>query len=230
MDITKTRLGRVDQPLREQLTRIMTWRGGVNYGAGGIDERQSLQRQGQLVGPVEVARVVKTDAQWREQLTPEQFQIARGKGTERPFCGTCWTISARGLRLCLLRAAAVLVGWQVQLRHRLAQLLPARGEENVITHEDRSYGMVRTEILCARCDGHLGHVFDDGPPPRACATASTPSRSRSRDDRMCRSWLTPLPKPQAGGRRRAASAGGARCRPPRSCPSRSRKPGRACGR
>ena len=121
---------------------------------------------GNLVGPVEVNSIVKTDAQWREQLTPVQFQIARGKGTERAFCGTLLDNKRSGVYSCvccqlpLFASSAKFhsgTGWPSFFR--------AVCEENVRTHEDRSHGMVRTEILCARCDGHLGHVFDDGPAP-----------------------------------------------------------------
>jgi methionine-R-sulfoxide reductase len=125
-----------------------------------------FNRQGHLVGPVEVDRIVKTDAQWRAQLSPEQFQIARGKGTERPFCGTLLDNKRHGVYSCVCCGLPLFAsdakfnsgtGWPSFFQPVAA--------ENVITHEDRSYGMVRTEILCARCDCHLGHVFDDGPAP-----------------------------------------------------------------
>ena len=123
-------------------------------------------REGRLIGPVETARVEKTDAEWRQQLTPEQFAIARGKGTERPFCGTLLDNKTPGVYRCVCCALPLFssehkfnsgTGWPSYFQ-------PV-AEENVVTHEDRSYGMRRTEILCARCDAHLGHVFDDGPRP-----------------------------------------------------------------
>ena len=125
-----------------------------------------FNRQGQLVGPVEVEKVVKTDAEWASQLTPEQYRIARGKDTERPFCGTLLDNKRHGVYACVCCGLPLFAsqakfhsgtGWPSFFR--------AVADENVATHEDRGYGMVRTEILCARCDGHLGHVFPDGPPP-----------------------------------------------------------------
>jgi methionine-R-sulfoxide reductase len=125
-----------------------------------------FNRQGQLVGPVEVARVVKADAEWARQLTPEQYQIARGKGTERPFCGTLLDNHRGGVYTCVCCGLPLFAsgsnfhsgtGWPSFFR-------PV-ADENVATQSDRGHGMVRTEILCARCDAHLGHVFEDGPAP-----------------------------------------------------------------
>ena len=122
--------------------------------------------QGQLVGPFEVAAVVKSDADWRKQLTQTQFEIARGKGTEAPFCGTLLDNKRDGVYSCICCGLPLFsssgkfdsgTGWP--------SFFQPVAEENVITHEDRAYGMVRTEILCARCDCHLGHVFPDGPRP-----------------------------------------------------------------
>jgi peptide methionine sulfoxide reductase msrA/msrB len=120
---------------------------------------------GELVGPVDSPRVVKTDAQWKAQLTPEQYQIARAKGTERAFCGTLLDNKKDGVYACVCCGLPLFssgdkfnsgTGWP--------SFFQPVAKENVIEHEDRSYG-VRTEILCARCDCHLGHVFDDGPRP-----------------------------------------------------------------
>jgi methionine-R-sulfoxide reductase len=125
-----------------------------------------FNRSGQLVGPIDVPQVVKSDAEWRAQLTPEQFEIARGKGTERPFCGTLLDNKRQGVYSCVCCSLPLFsseakfhsgTGWP--------SFFQPVAEENVIEHIDRSYGMIRTEILCARCDAHLGHVFDDGPRP-----------------------------------------------------------------
>lgn len=121
---------------------------------------------GALVGPIPVDRVVKRDDEWRNELTPEQYRIARGKGTEAPFCGTLLDNKKHGVYSCLCCALPLFssnakfnsgTGWP--------SFFQPIADENIATHTDRAYGMVRTEILCARCDAHLGHVFDDGPPP-----------------------------------------------------------------
>jgi methionine-R-sulfoxide reductase len=125
-----------------------------------------IDGNGQLVGPVSSARVVKSDAEWREMLTTDQYRIARNKGTESPFCGTLLDNKRPGIYSCICCRLPLFAsdtkfdsgtGWP--------SFFAPVADENVATHVDRGYGMVRTEILCARCDAHLGHVFDDGPPP-----------------------------------------------------------------
>ena len=125
-----------------------------------------LDATGALIGPVETPRVIKTDAEWRAQLTPEQYAVARSKGTERPFCGTLLDNKREGLYTCVCCGLPLFssdskfhsgTGWP--------SFFQPVAEENIATHEDRSFGMRRVEILCARCDCHLGHVFDDGPRP-----------------------------------------------------------------
>jgi methionine-R-sulfoxide reductase len=125
-----------------------------------------FDRDGQLVGPLDLPRVERSDAEWRAQLTPEQYQIARGKGTERPFCGTLLDNKRQGVYTCICCRLPLFssdakfnsgTGWP--------SFFTPVADENVTTEEDRSYGMRRVEILCARCDCHLGHVFEDGPRP-----------------------------------------------------------------
>jgi methionine-R-sulfoxide reductase len=114
----------------------------------------------------EVERVVKSDAEWQKQLTAEQYKIARGKGTEPAFCGALYDHKKPGIYTCvccdlpLFAANAKFdsgTGWP--------SFFQPFAKENVTTHEDRSYGMRRVESLCVRCGAHLGHVFEDGPPP-----------------------------------------------------------------
>jgi methionine-R-sulfoxide reductase len=122
--------------------------------------------QGQLVGPITDPKVIKSDAEWKKLLTPSQYDIARGKGNERAFCGTLLDNHKTGVYSCICCKLPLFssdakfnsgTGWP--------SFFAPVAKENVVEHSDTSYGMVRTEILCARCDGHLGHVFDDGPRP-----------------------------------------------------------------
>ncbi len=122
--------------------------------------------QGKLVGPVESPKLVLTDKQWRERLSPKQFKILRSKGTEQPFCGTLLDNKKEGVYTC---AGCGLPLFSSDAKFHSGTGWPSYfqpiAKENVIQRPDHGYGMVRTEIECARCDGHLGHVFDDGPEP-----------------------------------------------------------------
>lgn len=113
-----------------------------------------------------VARVVKTDAAWKRQLSPLSFDVTRRAGTERAFTGSLLNIKAKGVYRCICCDTALYdsatkfesgTGWP--------SFWQPIAKENVVEHRDSKFGMVRTEVVCARCDSHLGHVFDDGPKP-----------------------------------------------------------------
>ena len=114
-----------------------------------------------------VDKIVKSDAEWRAQLTPEQYQVTRKKGTERAFTGEYWDNHRRGhVPLRLLRHAAVRVGRPSSTRAPAGRRSTRRSRRTTCASaDDRALFMRRTEVVCAACDAHLGHVFDDGPEP-----------------------------------------------------------------
>ena len=122
-------------------------------------------------------RVEKTDLEWREALTPEQFKIARQGGTERAFTGVYYSHKEAGVYRCVCCAAVL---FRSDEKYDSGSGWPSFWEsaesENIATREDQSLGMTRVEILCAVCDAHLGHRFADGPKPtglRYCVNSAS---------------------------------------------------------
>jgi peptide-methionine (R)-S-oxide reductase len=121
---------------------------------------------GKREGKVMVEKVVKTDEQWKQILTLEQFEVTRKRRTEQAFSGKYWDNHEKGIYRCVCCGNALFssntkfesgTGWP----SFWAPIAP----ENIRTQGDLTFGMERTEVLCKKCDAHLGHLFDDGPPP-----------------------------------------------------------------
>jgi peptide-methionine (R)-S-oxide reductase len=121
---------------------------------------------GKKTGKVVVPKVVKSDAEWQQLLSPLSYQVARQAGTERAYTGDTLNVHDRGLFRCVCCDTAVFssdtkfdsgTGWP--------SFWQPIARENVVEATDRSLGMERTEVTCRQCDAHLGHVFTDGPPP-----------------------------------------------------------------
>jgi peptide-methionine (R)-S-oxide reductase len=121
---------------------------------------------GQKIGPIRIQKVRKTDNEWRQQLTPLQFEVTRKEGTERAFTGEYFNLHDNGLYRCVCCNNALFssdtkfesgTGWP--------SFWAPIAKENVRDINDSSLGMDRTAVSCTECDAHLGHVFDDGPNP-----------------------------------------------------------------
>lgn len=111
-------------------------------------------------------KVIKSNEDWKKELSQEQYHILREKGTERAFTGKYWDHHEIGTYIC---AACGTELFESDTKFDSGCGWPSYFEpidkNRIIYKEDKSFGMIRTEVMCAKCDGHLGHVFDDGPPP-----------------------------------------------------------------
>jgi peptide-methionine (R)-S-oxide reductase len=111
-------------------------------------------------------KITKSDAEWRQELTPEQYEILRKKGTERAFTGQHWNNHEPGVYRCAGCGAEL---FSSETKYDSGSGWPSFtqpvAEDRVETETDRTHGMLRTEVLCEKCGGHLGHVFEDGPAP-----------------------------------------------------------------
>jgi peptide-methionine (R)-S-oxide reductase len=133
-----------------------------------------------------VTKIVKTDEEWRRELTPEQYRVARQKGTERAFTGAYWDTTEDGVYRCICCRAPLFdsaqkfdagCGWP-------SFSAPREGTQ-IDETEDTSHGMRRTEVTCGQCGAHLGHVFPDGPPPtglRYCINSASLKLEKKQQD------------------------------------------------
>jgi peptide-methionine (R)-S-oxide reductase len=126
----------------------------------------NFNNNGQNLGLETVPKIVKTDGEWYRQLGKNSFEIARNADTEMPFSGVTWNEHAAGIYRCLCCDTALFssqtkfdsgTGWP--------SFYAPIAAVNITTSTDTTLGMARTEVKCARCEAHLGHVFPDGPPP-----------------------------------------------------------------
>ncbi len=142
------------------------WRGAPGGGEKSAVAPKIKVYSAEKRGYVMVDKVVKSDEEWKKQLTPEEFEVTREKGTERAFTGKYWDNHEKGIYKCVCCGNDLFLsdtkyesgtGWP----SFWAPIAP----ENVSTESDKSLFMDRTEVACSRCGAHLGHVFDDGPKP-----------------------------------------------------------------
>ena len=134
--------------------------------SGGMVTVIQYSPEGKKIGKVKLARVVKSEAEWQQQLSPISFEVARHAGTERAYTGATWDLHDKGIFRCVCCDLAV---FSSDTKFESGTGWPSFWEpiarENVVETRDSSMGMNRTAVSCRLCDAHLGHVFDDGPRP-----------------------------------------------------------------
>ena len=144
------------------LTALFCLAGSRNASAQDHPKQEVTQKKGSEMSD----NIVKTDEEWKKELTPEQYNILRKKGTEMPFTGKYWNYDGDGVYRC---AACGAILFDSKTKFDAGCGWPSFSDvinnKNIITKDDYSHGMHRIEVMCAHCGGHLGHVFDDGPNP-----------------------------------------------------------------
>lgn len=163
--------------------------GAASQVKGGRTMEDDAERNPALTGRLPDDQVPKTDAEWRQRLTPLQYEITRRKGTERAFTGKYTDTETPGTYRCICCGEPLFrsgekfhsgCGWP-------SFFAPIDGVKGaaIAEHEDRSHFMVRTEVTCRRCGAHLGHVFNDGPPPtglRYCINSASITLDKAQPD------------------------------------------------
>jgi len=140
---------------------LMAWATMVH-----ADDKNLKLYSAEKKGFVMAEKIVKDDQEWKKQLTPLQFDVTRKKGTERAFTGEYWNNHEKGVYKCVCCGTDLFTS---ETKYESGTGWPSFyqpiAKENVKEDTDKSFFMSRTEVLCSRCDAHLGHVFDDGPKP-----------------------------------------------------------------
>lgn len=144
---------------------VWTFSNQSNEGTG-TDSNSFISDSTKKQGAQMSDKIIKSDEEWKKELSPEEYKILREKGTERAFTGKYWNNFELGTYVC---AACGTELFESDTKFESGCGWPSYFEpidsSRIIYKKDSNYGMIRTEVICAKCGGHLGHVFDDGPPP-----------------------------------------------------------------